>query len=119
MTEQRELYRKLWNTLEEISEVDEDFKKFKEAYLKNKEEWRKEYEAYKDYDMFHFIELACAERNIQIELAHRLMTDFAMFVLLCRADKDIDKDAWIWKPKEWWFYFWKYYKVIFSDEDGT
>jgi len=111
-----ELYRKLWQILEEITKTDENFQKFKKEYLSKKDEWKKDYEAYKDRDTFHFIELACMERNIPVELSHRLMTDFGKFILLCMADDEIIKDAWIWKPKEWWFYFWKYYKTIFEDE---
>jgi len=112
-----ELYRRFWETLEEIIKIDENFQNFKKAYMSKKEEWEKEYEEDRDRDTFFYIELACAERNIPIELSHRLMTDFGKFILLCMADDDIRKEAWIWKPKKWWFYFWKYYKVIFENEE--
>ena len=116
MTEQtREVYKKFYEAIKEITQLDEGFKKFKEEYLKRKKEWKVEYNEYLDYDTFYFIDMACRERNIQLQLSHRLMHDFARFILICLTDKDIEKDAWLWKPKEWWFYFWKYYEILFED----
>ena len=116
MTEQksREAYKKLWESLETVAKESGSFKRFKEGYFKYKEMWKEEFKDEAYHDTEYFVDLACRERVIPLELSHRLMTDFAIFVLLCRADKDMDKDAWLWKPKEWWFYFWKYYQVKFE-----
>jgi len=113
-----ELYTRLYRTLEEIARTNERFQKFKRTYIDKKEEWKKEYKNYENVDISFFIEMACRERLLPVELSHRLMRDFGMFVLLCLSDDDIGKESWIWKPKEWWFYFWKYYEVIFKDKEG-
>jgi len=112
-----ELYGRFWRALEEITKIDKNFQEFKKAYMNKKEEWKSEYKKYKDVNISFFIEMACRERRLPIELSHRLMRDFGMFVLLCLSDRDIERDAWLWKPEEWWFYFWKYYEVRFKDKE--
>ena len=111
----KELGKKLLKDIEEFIEKDEDFQKFKREFLKNYKYWKEEYEKeFKEYDIFYLIDLACRVRGLPIEFSHRLMLDFALFVIKCRIDRDVGKYSWLWKPKEWWYYFWRYYKVIFD-----
>jgi hypothetical protein len=87
------------------------FKKFKEFYAKNKNL----YKDYCDFDTFYFIEKASEIRGIGVDLHHRLMYDFAKFILMCRNDKEISEDSWLWSNKEFWFWFYKYYKILLKD----
>ena len=104
-----ELFQKVYETMKK--EREKAFVKFKQNYEKYKEEIKE----WVYSDISRFIDLACRERGIQFELQHRLIPDFVWFI--DKAREEID-DAWLWSFREAFFYFYKFYEIMFSDRNG-
>ena len=114
MTERKKLSEacgKLFEALEEITKLDEDWKKFRDWVITEyHKDTMKDYTIWNDY---WFLLEALRYKRLPEELENRVLKDLAISYLLCQTDNVVYKhlSPWNWTLRELLSFSRTYYKL--------